>query len=201
LHKESKDTLDEESYTAGLQMATSLLDPGCIYRFQVAVYGVLTSSVAGLIATSITNDPSSWSEWSSLSVLFTQCRLRKATLHLMTASNKAVPTSTSNGNWQPCVFNALYDEVAAPTSYDSTIDSPNFKIYDLNFDTTRNGTFITLNFSGDRTPLWGDVSAPHSSTAFTGTPGCFQVYADGQTVSTVLMSYIQVLEIEFMNRF
>jgi hypothetical protein len=199
--KDSKDTLDEESYSAGLQMAASLMDPGCIYKFQIATYGSLTSSVAGLIATSIVNDPSAWSEWSSLSILFSQCRLRKASLYLMNAGNKAIGTTASNGNWQPTIFNALYDEVAAPTSYDATCDSPNFKVYNHNFDTSRSGTVIHLSFTGERTPLWGDVSAPHSSTAFSGTPGCFQVYADGQTVSTVMLTYVQVLQIEFMNRF
>jgi hypothetical protein len=191
----------DEAYLSALQMASSLVDPGTIYTFRLAHYATLSSDVGGVLATALTCDPSSWSEWSSLSALFTQCRLKRSHLHVMTAFNKAVPTATSNGNWQPCIVNALYDEVAAPTSYDATIDSPNFKVYNHNFDTTKSGIHISLNFTGQREPLWGDVSAPHSSTAFTGTPGCFQIYADGQSVSTVLLSYIMVLDIEFMNRF
>lgn len=194
------DPLDE-SYSAGLATAQSIIDPGTIYTFRLAHYATVSSSVGGVVAEALVNDPSSWSEWSSLTALFSSVRIRRATLHVINAFSRAVGTTTGNGNWQPLVFNALYDEVAAPTSYDATVDSPNFVVYNHNFDTTAHGARITLNFTGVHTPLWGDTSAPHSSTSYAGSPGCFQIYADGQTVSTVILSYIQVLDLEFMNRF
>ena len=192
---------DASSYNLTVALAQSMVDPGTIYRFRLAHYGTISSSVGGVVAEAIVNDPSSWSEWSSLSALFSQVRLRRSTFHLINAFNRAVGTTTSNGNWQPSILNSLYDEVAAPTSYDATCDSPNFKVYNHNFEATKSGINIVLDFKGDHTPLWADVSAPHSSTLFQGTPGCSQVYADGQTVSTVIFSYILVLDLEFMNRF
>jgi len=141
-------------------MAKSMIDPGAVYAFRLSKYGTLTTDVGGVLASSLTNDPSAWSEWSSISALFTQCKLRYAHIHFITAFRQAVPTTTSGGNWQPVVFNALYDEAAAPTTYDSCIDSPNFKMYNHNNDATNSGIRISLDFTKHGV-LWGDVSAPY----------------------------------------
>jgi hypothetical protein len=192
----------DEGYQAGLSMASSLIsDPGQIYGFRLSRYQTHTTSVGGVLALSLNNDPSTWSEYSSLTALFSQIRIRRATLHVIRAFQNAVGTTTSGGNWQPIVYNALYDEVAAPTSYDSCIDSPNFKVFNHNFSTSNTGGMISLDFTGALTPLWADVSSPQSSSLYQGCPGCFQIYADGQSVSTVVIASIQVLDLEFMNRF
>jgi hypothetical protein len=189
----------EEGFQAGLQMAQSLIDPGTIYRFRLTHYTTHTTSVGGVLAVVVNNDPSTWQEWASISALFTQVRIRRATLHLSRALQASVPTTTSYGNCMPTVFNALYDEVAAPTTYDTCIDSPNYKIFNHFFATT--GMTISLDFTGAQTPLWADVSTPQSSSLFQGCPGCFQLYADNQTPSTVILSSFQTLDLELMNRF
>jgi hypothetical protein len=189
----------DEGFQAGLQMAQSLVDPGTIYRFRLTHFKSHTTSVGGVLAEVLNNDPSTWQEWSSLSSLFTQVRIRRATLHVHRALQASVPTTTSYGNCLPLAFNAMYDEVAAPTTYDTCTDTPNYKIFDHYFATK--GMTITLDFTGATTPLWADVSTPQSSSLFQGCPGCFQLYADNQFVSTVIACSFQTLDLEFMNRF
>jgi hypothetical protein len=193
------DTTDPE-FVAGVEAVGSLLDPGTIYPFKLTTHGTLTTSVGGVTSSSIVCDPSSYPEWSSLTALFSLCRLRKSTITLARAFNIAIPTATSSGSWYPTVFNALYDEVSAPVSYESVIDSPNWKLFNHNFFSGQSES-ISLKWDGDHCPLWGDVASPHSSTSFSGTPGCFQVYADNQTSSVTTLTYYIELEIEFMNRF
>jgi hypothetical protein len=66
------------------------------YAFQIHAYGLLQSTGAGVIQLAYAVNPGvlSYSEWSALSALFDECRLKRTTVGLTSASlpaNKAVP--------------------------------------------------------------------------------------------------------------
>ncbi len=189
--------MDEQT----LSVARSLTSVQGIYEFKLTRGLGLSTSVGGIVNFYANNDPSIYAEWSSLTALFSQVKLRRVEVSFSREIATAIPTTTSVGSWQPAAFNINYDDIGAPGGYASVLDSPKFMVWNYAFDTSATPKILTLDFTGEHEPLWTDVTAPASSTLYQGCPGCTQIYIDNATPSTEIIWFTQTLYIQMMNRY
>jgi hypothetical protein len=181
---------------------SSLMDNTMTYRFLLCSTHQLSSSAGGIINTIQDNDPSTTGEWSSLTALFSLCRLKKATYIISRSVATAIPTTVSVGAFRPIKFAALMDNAGSPGSYAQIEDSPNCVTYNYAFDQSPHGftTSYTFKHQPDPDDYWADTSAPASSTSQTGCPGGLQVYGESIPVSTEVIFFTRQLLIDFKNR-
>ncbi len=74
-----------------VKMARSVFAPGKTYRMRCIRTATITASGGGLLQLATSVAPSGFAEYSALSALFTECRLRSTRIHLTFYSSGATP--------------------------------------------------------------------------------------------------------------
>jgi hypothetical protein len=182
------------------ELASSFISPGVVYQFRLAREITFTSSVGGVVDANVDNDPSSYAEFTSLTALFSMVKIRRSKFQWIRTYSPVSPTVTGLGGFDPAVVNIIYDSVGVPSSYTGALDSPTAVGWNYAFDTSNKGLTLTLDYTGEHEPLWADVTSPTSTTDYVGCPGGAQIYLAGTTPSTIVVSAIQTLYLDFMNR-
>jgi hypothetical protein len=171
-----------------------------IYPFRIASEHNFSSTAGGIINQVLDNDPSTCTEYTSLTALFSLVRIRRAVYRVVRSVSTAVPTTTSVGAFRPLMVVPLIDNAGAPGSFAAIEDSPNVIMYNYAFDTSMHGFKCGSHFGGDEEPLWADTSVPASSTTFVGCPGGLQIYGESMPIGTECLFILRELFLEFTNR-
>lgn len=181
----------DESDMSGSALARSLLDQGAIYRFRITDTFPISSSAGGIIAQSITCNPSSMNEYADLSALFEEVRLIEASIVLVNVSPGAdASTQTKNG----CLV-AFNEGVTSstPSSYDAVWAIGGCKCHHL----AKRDNSVFRYKPAERE--WATTNAPVPGP-YAGCYGAWQLYDNGLNNSTLYFNILQESVFEFRMR-
>ncbi len=184
-----------------VSLASSFVNVNTIYEFRLSRLFGKSSDVGGTVNEYFSNDPSSYAEWSSLTALFSQVKIRRAMARFARGYQGPVGTTVGVGSFRPMVVNANFDDIGTPGSYAGALDSPLNRVWHIDFDQSQLALELHLDFVGEHEPLWADVTTPASSTLYQGCPGCFQMFQDTTTASVEVCTVVQDVYILMMNRY
>jgi hypothetical protein len=181
LKDECNTDLEEEPSSSS--MVFNFLDPRTVYVFMLKGFSTLTTNGSGVLASFIPFDPSSsgynFAEWTSLSSLFTEFRLRTFECQFVGSSDTTVALSIS----PVAISSNMGITGVAPTNIGGVIQNADGIFWKGSDDTTALGYTHVVKPSY---PLgWSLVSSP-TTTPYAGAPGCIQIYATNQGISTTV---------------
>jgi hypothetical protein len=182
------------------------LPPSQKYTIQLRNQVNATSNGSGILAGFLPCDPSAtlsatfqsvtqFTEWSSLTALFSQIRCLQYCARFYPATTDEVkgdilPVLAISGNLQLAT---------APGSYNITADNTDSQIYPFLLDTSGKGRYHSFNHDRKRLE-YSSTGTPSSSTIYSGCPGAIQVYASGLPINTVSLTIHIVGTYQLMSR-
>jgi len=166
----------------------SMLDPQATYLFRLTGWSDLTPA-ATVIAQAINFDPSSSSEYSSLSAIFGTVRLHSCTLHITPNHASSVTTL------MPPIFVGADGgkNSVTPASKNAVIECPISRIFPSLAVQTLSVQYKAYNME------WATVAAPVPGP-YAGCYGQFSVYGDGFTIATAIFTFMVEKFVEFSSR-
>jgi len=177
----------------------NLTDPGTIYEFVLSSEHNYSSSAGGIVNVALDFDPSTMTEWTSITAMFSLVRIKEASIDMQRVVATAIPTTTSVGAFRPIIFALLRDNAGTAGSYAAIEDSPH-TVYNYAFETKGVSRSIKYPGPSGEMPLWADTTAPASATAYVGCPGCCQIYGESMPVSTECLFVVRSLTVQVQNR-
>jgi hypothetical protein len=191
-----EDPLEGGDSLMAVSMARSLLDPRTIYRFRLIDFNSFASSGAGLLSGYISCSPgvTSFSEYTSLTNLFTEVRLVAARIHICNVNPHADGYATGFVKSDVAMnYNDLSVSVT-PSSVLATLDNAHSWLHPLGKSTV--STYSAM-VSKDR--QFADTATP-APGPYAGCTGQFSFYQTALTASTTYFDYFLECEFEFRNR-
>jgi hypothetical protein len=155
-----------------------LLDPTTVYTFLLKGYSTISVPASGIIAQFIPFDPSStgfnFAEWSTLSSLFAEFKLRRFAVQFVGNTN-----TTGAQAYGPVAIGSNISYSSAPTSTGQVISQADGIFWKGANHTTDRGYTHTVHPGNIG---WSLVSSP-TNTPYAGAPGCIQIYGTNTGVS------------------
>ncbi len=157
------------------------------YTIRLVVTGALAADGTGTIATSLGLNPSTYSEWTSVSALFDEFRVLSGRFHF-TPTNRYNRASTDVVR----AVDVAFDNDSAPTltSYNDAAEYANVK------QECQSDPYVYSFHRPNVTPsaYWTDVATP------SGSAGSVVLFSSGNTNSIALGIYMQEIFVEFRGR-
>ncbi len=184
---------DEES----LNIANEFVSLNTVYEFRLAGHATV-NSVSGVVDTFIATDPSSsgWncSEWSTLSSLFSEFRVKHFQVQLCRSNWDK--DSTVNPTQPTYLVCANLGTAVAPGSYAAVADNADSKLWAA-WDCSPHGYTHKMDCRGIG---WSQVTTP-TTEPFAGAPGSIQIYGSfGNSNTTGILHLLISGVYEFRSR-
>lgn len=184
----------------GSGLPPSLLDPLATYRFKLVQSASVNSSVGGVIAANFSADPgtTSFLEWSSLTALFSEVRLVRATLSISPFNPHSDAMASTDlkyavRNFIACTWDdQLVNSV--PASFSAVVDNARVWYVHLGSPTVQE---LVAPVSQNRSYAPTGTASPGP---YAGCTGQFSCYAGNSTVSYHYFDWVYSGEYEFRNR-
>ncbi len=182
-------------------LASAFVSMGTVYTFRLAGHiSTIISNSSGVIDTHIPFDPSAsgvnFPEWSALSSLFSEFRLKEFGCQLVSSQVTLFPA----GNPSALLVASNLGTAVNPGSYAAVADNADSRQWSVTADTTGHGYFHHVRNTGLG---WSQVTTP-TTEPFAGVPGSIQMYMDsGATwgsVGTIVVSALVWGIYEFRSR-
>jgi len=168
----SAQAADDLSTASGL-----LTSPMHVYTFELHGFSTLSSNASGVISSFIPFDPSSsgfnFSEWSTLSSLFSEYRLKSFHVQFVGAIQASV-------GQLPLAIASNLSVSVAPSSTGTVIANADAKLWFAARDTSPTGYMHSVSPTDI---LWAATATP-TSVPYAGAPGSIQIYGDNQTATS-----------------
>jgi hypothetical protein len=150
-----------------------------VQRIMLQGESTITSSGAGVVGNSIPFDPSSggysFAEYGSVSTLWSEIKFISCMIQIIP---RGVLTQGD-----PLYIGYRFDTNSAPNAYTSVSNLPSLRIYNVVRDTSSRGFSMIAKSRG---PLNWSQSGTPVTTQYAGCPGCFMIYGQGFSNSTVI---------------
>lgn len=184
-------TLDERKSlelgsTVGSSLSSMLVDPLEVYTFRLGGYTALNRT-SGVTNSFLASDPSAsgWNspEWSTLSALFSEFRLKRLTAKVVHNYNGSLTTGVG------CLAIASNLGTAVnPGSYAALADNADVQWY--SYQSTTNSGIVHSMWATDLN--WSEMTTP-TTTPYAGAPGSIQFYSDNGLASGTDSNVFQIL--------
>jgi hypothetical protein len=193
---QEEDPLEGGEAMMSVSMARSVLDPRSVYRFRLIDFNSFSTSGAGVLAAYISCSPSvtSFSEYTSLTNLFTEVRLVAARSHICNVNPHADGYATGFVKSDLAMNYNDLSVSTTPASVLAVLDNAHSWLHPLGKSTV--STYSAM-VSKDR--QFADTAAP-SPGPYAGCTGQFTIYQSALTASTTYIDYFLECEFEFRNR-
>jgi len=161
--------------------AADFLDPRTTYTFMLKGFSTLTANSSGVVSSFFPFDPTStgynFSEWASLSSLFSEFRLKSFHVQFVPLTLTTLSTASPVGIGS----NLSYSN--APATISVVINQADGIFWNGGSDHTSLGYTHRVK---PGSPLgWSSVSSP-TNTPYAGAPGCLQIYNTSNPSSLAL---------------
>ncbi len=158
-------------------LASSLININTVYEFRLAGHSTISTDGSGVINGFFACDPSSaglnFPEWNSLTVLFSEFRLKSLSVQF-------VPRAGTAGIKSALAVAGNLGTAAAPSAFANLTDNADCKYVVWN-TTTPLGYTHTLHGTDLN---WSQVTSP-TTEPYAGAPGSIQYYMESSQTSTV----------------
>ncbi len=176
-------------FTSDTSMAKSFVNLNTVYTFRLGGHSTITQT-SGVINTFIATDPSSsgvnFPEWSTLSSLFSEFRMKHFQVQFVVAPFNLTNLGTAV-SIPPLMICGNLGTAVAPGSYAAVADNADAKLWAAAKDTSKNG--YTHSISGTHLNF-SQVTTP-TTEPYAGAPGSIQIY--GSFGSTTQADVVHVL--------
>ncbi len=176
-------------FTTDTSMAKSFVNLNTVYTFRLGGHSTISQS-SGVVNTFIATDPSSsgvnFPEWSTLSSLFSEFRLKHFQVQFVVAPFNLTNLGTAV-SIPPLMICGNLGTAVAPGSYAAVADNADAKLWAAAKDTSKNG--YTHSISGTHLNF-SQVTTP-TTEPYAGAPGSIQIY--GSFGSTTQADVVHVL--------
>jgi hypothetical protein len=188
--------LEEGELSQSVGIAKSLIDPRTIYRFRLIDFNSFSSSGAGVLAAYISCSPSvtSFSEYSSLTNLFTEVRLVAARLTICNVNPHADGYATGFVKSDVAMNYNDLSVSTTPSSVLAVLDNAHSWLHPLG---KSSHSQYVAKVSSNRE--FADTATP-APGPYAGCTGQFSIYQSALTASTTYIDYFLECEFEFRNR-
>jgi len=184
------DLTPRKSSVQNLSGAADFMSPNTVYTFMLKGFSTLTSNASGVTALYIAFDPSSsgynFAEWTTLSSLFTEFRLRD--VFIQCVSPQAITNTTEA---TPIAIGSnlgLTVSTGTPSGFGQVLQQADGRFWSALHDTSPTGYHLRVNAN---TVGWALCSAP-TVTPYAGAPGVIQFYGSSQGVSNTQVAQVAV---------
>ncbi len=186
--RRGQDDRDVKVKSAGPMASLSgIVNQNTIYRFRLTSAGTVATGGGTAIALTVTLDPTGYSEFSSLSALFSEIRVVKSVLHVSNYFDESTP-SPKITTGMAIGFNLAYTSTAATSSADvwALAGSRIHPLYGLEI-----GNYV----AGIPTMEWATMSSPVPGP-YAGCYGVWWAYAGSLTTSRTYATWFVETEYE-----
>jgi hypothetical protein len=183
----------------GYGLPRSLLDATAVFPYKLVTAGQIFSDAKGVIAGFVSCSPSvtSFTEYGTISALFSEVKLRKASLSLWAVNPHGDGASVLDAAYsEKTILPIAYDDQlvnSVPGSFNTVLDNARCKLFHL-------GSPVVFNYLQEaKNRLWAPTGTP-APGPYAGCTGQFSFYQSNLTLSVHYADFAIAVEFLFRNR-
>jgi hypothetical protein len=170
----------------------SLIDPRTRYRFRMTVSGDISASAGGVIDAVLTGDPSSDTDWSSITAIFNAGRQLRQTVHFV------FQRTTGQNNFPKFIVGSDECSASAPGGYPTVAACADSSVHPTDVGSS------AVKFSHTRKPIvpcsFVDLAGTLQPGPYAGFTGSIMFYASACDANLLYLGYLEEHFIEVCGR-